>query len=122
MDTAVIINLISEICQGEWSYYAMPPPYTTHESQPLYSSIFKPLKQNWHDAWQPQVCSEKPRKLIIKYEFSFLLNKAWEATMIPKTISAGFRRSGIYPVNPGAFVYSPSDHQSNEPAIVAEHY
>ena len=26
------------------------PPHTTHESQPLDTSVFKPLKQNWQDA------------------------------------------------------------------------
>ena len=26
------------------------PPHTTHESQPLDISVFKPLKQNWQNA------------------------------------------------------------------------
>ena len=34
--------------------------------------------------------------------------------MIPQTISAGFRRNGIYPFNPSAIMYATSNHQSSE--------
>ena len=50
-------------------------------------------------------------ELITKYKFSSLLNKAWGATTIPQTISAGFRRSGIYPFNPSAIMYATSNYQ-----------
>jgi len=33
------------------------PPHTTHESQPLDASVFKPLKQNWHSACQ--ICANE---------------------------------------------------------------
>ena len=88
----------------------MPPLYTTHESQSLDSSVFKPLKQNWHDACHRFV-QKNQEKLITKYEFSSLLNEAWGNTMIPQTISVGFRRSGIYPFNPDAIAYSTGDSQ-----------
>ena len=71
----------------------------THESQPLDASVFKPLKQNWNDACL-KFMEQNPGKVIMKYNFSPLLNEAWTKTMTPTVISAGFKRAGIYPFNP----------------------
>ena len=76
------------------------PPHTTHESQPLDISVFKPLKQNWQNACYKFVQSN-PGKVINKYLFSPLLNEAWMATT-PANICSGFRKCGIYPFNPDA--------------------
>ena len=77
------------------------PPHTTHETQPLDTSVFRSLKQNWS-----QVCHKffqtNPGRVITKYDFSTLLNQSWGQTMIPNVITSGFRRSGIYPFNPNA--------------------
>ena len=77
------------------------PPHTTHESQPLDTSVFGPLKRNWK-----LVCHEyiqkHPGKLVTKYEFSGLLNKAWMKTMTPSNICSGFHTCGVYPFNPDA--------------------
>ena len=77
------------------------PPHTTHESQSLDIGVFGPLKQNWQ-----LVCHEyiqkKPGKLVTKYQFSGLLNKAWMKTMTPSNICSGFRTCGVYPFNPDA--------------------
>ena len=80
------------------------PPHTTHESQPLDASVFKPLKSHWHEACHSFV-EKNPGKSITKYNFSKLLNTAWAKTMSPSIISSGFRRSGIYPFNPDAIDY-----------------
>ena len=77
------------------------PPHTTHESQPLDASVFKPLKQNWQDACHDYVQTH-PGKAVTKYQFSELLHKAWDKTMTPTVICAGFRRCGVYPFNPQA--------------------
>ena len=77
------------------------PPHTTHESQPLDASVFKPLKQNWQDACHDYVQTH-PGKAVTKYQFSELLHKAWDRTMTPTVICAGFRRCGVYPFNPQA--------------------
>ena len=86
------------------------PPHTTHESQPLDASVFKPLKQNWHNACHNFV-QRNPGKVITKYDFSPLLHEAWNNTMIPTVITSGFRRSGIYPFNPKALDYGASQSQ-----------
>ena len=72
------------------------PLHATHESQPLDTSVFKPLKQNSQNACIVFV-QANPGKVIIKYTFS-ALNRAWSKTM-------GFKRSGIYPFNPKAIDY-----------------
>ena len=77
------------------------PPHTSHESQPLDVSVFKPFKNNWQDACHNYMQSN-PGKVVTKYQFSDLLNKAWNKTMTPSTICAGFRRSGVFPFNPEA--------------------
>ena len=77
------------------------PPHTTHESQPLDASVFKSLKQNWQDACHDYVQTH-PGKAVTKYQFSELLHKAWDKTMTPTVICAGFRRCGVYPFNPQA--------------------
>ena len=75
------------------------PPHTTHESQPLDTCVFKPLKQNWQEACHHYI-QANPGKIVTKYTFSALLNEAWGKTMVPNIISSGFKRSGIYPFNP----------------------
>ena len=77
------------------------PPHTTHESQPLDATVFKPLKQNWQDACHDYIQSH-PGKAITKYQFSALLRVAWEKTMTPTIICSGFRKCGVYPFNPCA--------------------
>jgi len=44
------------------------PPHTTHESQPLDASVFKPLKQNWHSACHRFV-QKNTGKVIHKHNF-----------------------------------------------------
>ena len=88
------------------------PPHTTHESQPLDISVFKPLKQNWQSACHKFMQSHSG-KVITKYQFSPLLNEAWMATMTPANICSGFRKCGIYPYNPDAIDCSIS---TNNPA------
>ena len=77
------------------------PPHTTHESQPLDVSVFKSLKKNWQDVCHEYMQSN-PGKVVTKYQFSDLLNKAWSKTMTPSTICAGFKKCGIFPFNPKA--------------------
>ena len=83
----------------------LPPPHTTHESQPLDTCVFKLLKQNWQEACHYYI-QANPGKIVTQFTFSALLNEAWGKTMVPNIISSGFKRSGIYPFNPNAIDYS----------------
>ena len=40
--------------------------------------------------------------MVTKYQFSELLKEAWQRTMTPSIIIAGFRRCGVFPLNPDA--------------------
>ena len=52
------------------------PPHITHESQPLDTSVFKSLKQNWQHACYNFIQSN-PSLAITKYRFSGLFNEAY---------------------------------------------
>ena len=90
------------------------PPHTTHESQSLGTSVFKSLKHNWNCACQSFIQTH-PSQAITKYHFSGLLNQAWGKTMTPSTISAGFRKCGVYPFNPDAIDCGISVDNIDEP-------
>ena len=75
------------------------PPHTTHGSQPQDASVFRSLKQNWQHACHNFIQSN-PSLAITKNQFSGLFSKAWGKAMNPVTICSGFRRRGVYPLNP----------------------
>ena len=69
------------------------PPHTMHECEPLDTTVFGPLKQHWQS-----VCHQyMPGKLVTKYQFSTLLNKAWMLTMTPSNICSGLPSLGPRP-------------------------
>ena len=49
---------------------------------------------------------QNPGKVITKCNFLSLLSEAWNKTMVPTVITAGFRRSGINPFNPDIIDYT----------------
>ena len=83
------------------------PPHTTHETQPLDTSVFRSLKRNWSEECH-KFYSKNPGRVITKYDFSTLLNTVWGKTMLPNVISAGFKRSGII-LRPSTMVLLPKN-------------
>lgn len=74
------------------------PPNTTHLTQPLDKGIFGPLKFAWRRVCH-EFLSRNPGRGITRYDFSSLFSEAWIEAMTPKNIMAGFRTTGVYPVN-----------------------
>lgn len=74
------------------------PPNTTHLCQPLDKSGFSPLKVKWKEVCH-RFLTRNPGKVITLYSFSELFSEAWQASMGMKTISNGFKVTGIYPFN-----------------------
>ena len=74
------------------------PPNTTHHTQPLDKSIFGPLKQSWKHICHDYLVSH-PGKIISRYNFSALFARAWLSTMTPNNCIAGFRTTGIIPLD-----------------------
>ena len=83
------------------------PPHTTHVSQPLDVSCFAPLKKSWSQQCD-QFSKKNPSRVITKYEFSSLFSKAWYSAFTPSNIIAGFRATGIYPLNRDAIKLPPT--------------
>ena len=83
------------------------PPNTTHLTQPLDKGIFGPLKISWR-----HIChdfqSRNPGRVITRYDFSSLFSQAWIESMTPKNTLAGFRVTGVHPLNRKVF---DGDHQ-----------
>lgn len=77
------------------------PPHTTAWLQPLDRTVFGPLSRSYN-----KVCSEylskNPSNLINKATWPALFSSAWESSVTPNNIKAGFKACGIFPVNLGA--------------------
>ena len=74
------------------------PPNTTHICQPLDRGCFGPLKMSWREECHRYI-SEHPGRGVTKYQFSSIFNKAWTRSMTISNIAAGFRVTGIHPLN-----------------------
>lgn len=81
-------------------------PHTTHEMQPLDTSVFGSLKAHWKSACH-NFMQKSPNKAITKYQFSPLLNQAWCQTMVPSSVINGFMYCGVHPFNPQAVLNRP---------------
>ena len=77
------------------------PPHTTHETQPLDCSLFRPLKIHWreavHDFYQ-----KNPGKVISKLIFSGIFRQAWLQSITAENTCGGFQKAGVYPFNRNA--------------------
>ena len=71
------------------------PPHTTHVSQPLDVSFFRPLKVYWSEACHQYM--QETGRVVTKYQFSSLFSKAWYKAIKPETLVSGFRKVGICP-------------------------
>lgn len=89
------------------------PPNTTHLSQPLDRACFGPLKISWR-----RVCQDffrlNPGKAITRFSFSALFAEAWKAAMTMQNIIAGFRVTGIFPLDRTKLKELPSSATSAE--------
>ena len=74
------------------------PPHTTHVCQPLDCSFFGPLKKSWQQECH-HFYRKNPGKVISKLNFCRVFRNAWLSAITPNNISAGFRKSGIFPFN-----------------------
>ena len=74
------------------------PPHTTHLLQPLDNGTFASLKQHWRKECQHYPI-ESHGKVINRYSFSAVFQKAWVQGMSPSNVIGCFRASGVYPVD-----------------------
>ena len=89
------------IAQNEGVVVLCLPPHTTHVSQPLDVSFFRPLKAYWSDSCHKYM-QDNPGRVVTKYQFSALFSQAWYRAIKPENIISGFQKAGICPFNPKA--------------------
>ena len=80
------------------------PPNTTHLTQPLDKGCFGPLKTAWREVCH-QFITSNPGRLVTRYQFSRLFNKAWMRSMTISNISTGFKITGVHPINRDVFAH-----------------
>ena len=74
-------------------------PHTSHIIQPLNSVPFTQFKKSWENHLMKYNTSHSGRTLN-KVNFWNVFVPAWNSSMCPKNIIAGFRKTGIHPFNP----------------------
>lgn len=87
------------------------PPNTTHLSQPLDKGVFGPLKVAWKNACHKYM-SDNPGLVVQRYVFSRLFHSAWMESMTIRNIQAGFRTTGVYPIDRNAIVLPGEEKKS----------
>lgn len=86
------------------------PPHTTHALQPADKALFKSLKHNWYEEGRKWIRRTAGQKLP-KTQFFSLFHQAWQKTATVENAQAGFRGTGMFPVNKNIIhddVFSPS--------------
>ena len=74
------------------------PPHSTHKTQPLDKGVFSPLKRAWREECHSYMLAN-PGKVVTRFQFSFLFGHAWMKAMTPLNIVAGFKVTGVYPID-----------------------
>ena len=74
------------------------PPNTTHFSQLLDKGCFGPLKTHWKDECH-KFMAKNPGEMVSRYSFSAVFCSSWMKAMTISNIVAGFKVSGIHPLN-----------------------
>ena len=91
------INFIEYMVQSGIEVLAIPA-HTSHEIQPLDGAPFANLKTKWFEALAGYY-GRNYGKLLPKTIWFTVFNQAWYATMNKRNIIAGFKMTGMVPVN-----------------------
>ena len=83
-------------------YLLCLPAHTTHILQPLDVRVFKSFKTFFSKACHKHVPYKHPGRVITADVIASLIAEVWPQSMTPLNIMGGFRKCGIYPLNPGA--------------------
>ena len=76
----------------------MLPAHTSHVTQPLVVSCFGPLKKIYNSGCRKYL-KDNPGRVITRYDVCQLACKAFGKAITPCNAIAGFRKTGIYPLN-----------------------
>ena len=76
------------------------PAHTTHILQPLDVGVFKSFKSNFSKACSKYL-SKHPGRVVTNDKLALLVAEAWPSSFTAVNIMSGFKKSGVYPLNPG---------------------
>ena len=74
------------------------PTHTSHILQPMAVSVYRPMKATWQTILKTYKTSTRAAN-ITKEVFPSLLNHLRGESVCPKHITAGFKASGLHPIN-----------------------
>jgi len=94
----ISIELI-ELARSKDIYLLCLPSHTTHVLQPLDVGVFKSFKSNFSKACSKYLAAN-PGRVITSDKLASLVAEAWPLSLTPLYILAGFKKTGIYPINP----------------------
>ena len=77
------------------------PPHTTHLTQPLDKGCFGPLKMFWREECMNFMTSH-PYQAVTRCNFSKIFSIVWGKAMTMPNILAGFKVTGVYPLDRNA--------------------
>ncbi|KAJ8949934.1 hypothetical protein NQ314_008096 [Rhamnusium bicolor] len=98
---------LSEFCEQNGIILYALPPNTTHTLQSVDVSVFKPMKQerkNTVKDWQKR--PENINNIITKINFCKVFQETLQNTQMDNHIIKGFRKCGLYPLDPNAVDYT----------------
>ncbi|XP_055902279.1 uncharacterized protein LOC129938634 [Eupeodes corollae] len=72
------------------------PPHSSSKMQPLDVTVYKPFKTAYNNAID-NFMMQNPEKTFTIYDIAAAAGYAFEKSMTPSNIVAGFRKTGIYP-------------------------
>ena len=87
------------------------PPHVMDKLQPLDVCCFGPLKREWERLLNNRINVLGPRETISKGTFVDLLCSIWHTGLSPSNIIAGFRTTGIVPIDSGKYPVSRFDER-----------
>ena len=99
-DSHISIEL-KELAHANDVHLLCLPAHTTHILQPLDIRVFKSFKTFFSKACHKYL-TKNPGRVITSDVIALLVGEAWPQALTPLNIMEGFRKCGIYPLNPGA--------------------
>ncbi|KAG5896446.1 hypothetical protein JTB14_022525 [Gonioctena quinquepunctata] len=97
---------LSEFCHANGIILYALPPNTTHMLQPADVSVFKPLKQEWRTTVRKWLSRQEVNSSVTKLNFCPLFEETLQGTSTTDQIKNGFRKCGLFPLNPDNVDYS----------------
>jgi hypothetical protein len=94
------------------------PAHTSGSTQPLDVAVFGPFKQALNDTIN-SVSRTATAPVFDEFDFALMLKRAYEVAFTPDNIRAGFRQTGMWPIDPVALLRKPLPASANNTDIVS---